>query len=55
LSELRSQWGIPELEAAYAAVSDDDVRRADFERPGMPKPPAVSSVAIADRPPAPGQ
>jgi hypothetical protein len=53
LSELRSQWGIPDLEPTDAAVGDDDVRRGDFERPGMPTPPAVSSVPIADRPPAP--
>jgi hypothetical protein len=54
LAELRDRWGIPDLAPVYAAVDDDDVRRDEFERPGMPTPPSISSVPIADRPPAPG-
>ena len=53
LTELRSRWGIPELELAYAAIGDDEVRRSEFERPGIAPPPAVSSTPIADRPPSP--
>lgn len=53
LDELRERWGIPALDEAMAAVRDDGVQRQDFERPGMPLPPEVSSVPIADRPPAP--
>jgi len=53
LDELRERWGIPALDEAMAAVPDDGVQRQDFERPGMPLPPEVSSVPIADRPPAP--
>ncbi len=37
--------------AAYAALGA--IRREDFERPGLPPPPAVSSAPIADRPPRP--
>ena len=55
LSELRNRWSIPDLDPALAAVEDDAVSRGDFERSGMPEPPAVSSTPIADRPPAPGQ
>jgi hypothetical protein len=53
LIELRSRWGIPDLGRSLAAIGDDSVRHGDFERPGMPTPPAVSSTPIADRPPAP--
>jgi hypothetical protein len=52
LDELRSQWAIPPLDPALAAVPDDQVRRADFVRQGLPEPPVVSSVPIADRPAA---
>lgn len=52
LSELRSRWGIPELESAYAAVADDDVCRDDFERAGMPEPPR--RLVCSDRRPTPG-
>jgi hypothetical protein len=52
LEELRSQWAIPPLDPALAAVPDDQVRRVDFVRDGLPEPPAVSSVPIADRPAA---
>ncbi|KDE98336.1 hypothetical protein Y900_005115 [Mycolicibacterium aromaticivorans JS19b1 = JCM 16368] len=48
--DLRLRYGIPRLDAADAAVIDDDVRRGDYERPGMPPPPQVSDVAIDDRP-----
>jgi hypothetical protein len=54
LGELRNRWNIPDLDPALAAVEDDAVGRGDFERPGMPQPPEVSSTPIADRPPAPG-
>lgn len=53
LDELRQRYGIPDLDPAMAALGDDEVRRQDFERPGMPLPPVVSRVPIADRPPAP--
>jgi hypothetical protein len=52
LDELRSRWTIPPLDPSMAAVADDEVRREDFLREGLPEPPAVSSVPIADRPPA---
>jgi hypothetical protein len=52
LDELRAEWAIPALDPSLAAVPDDQVRRADFVRPGLPEPPAVSSVPIADRPPS---
>ena len=52
LDELRSRYGIPPLDASLAAVPDDQVRREDFVRSGLPDPPAVSSVPIADRPSA---
>ncbi len=54
LADLRARWGIPDLQPEYAALTDEDVRRSDFERPGMTPPPAVSATPIADRPPAPG-
>ncbi|MCV7178130.1 hypothetical protein [Mycolicibacterium sphagni] len=50
VTELRVRYGIPPLAAADAAVPDDDVRRSDFERPGLAPPPHVSQVAIDDRP-----
>jgi hypothetical protein len=53
LDELRDRWDISDLDPGSAAVTDADVCRTDFERAGMPSPPAVSSVPIADRPPAP--
>jgi hypothetical protein len=53
LDELRHRWGVPNLDPALSAVDDDAVRRDEFERLGLPTPPAVSSTPIADRPPAP--
>jgi hypothetical protein len=50
VADLRLRYGITPLAVADAAVPDDDVRRRDFERPGLPPPPHVSEVAIADRP-----
>ena len=50
LDELRARWAIPPLDPTLAAVADDAVRREDFVRAGLPEPPAVSSVPIADRP-----
>ncbi len=52
VGELRTRWGITDLAPGWAAVGDDAVHRDDFERPGMPAPPAVSTTPIADRPPA---
>jgi hypothetical protein len=50
---LRTRYGIPPLDPADAAVADDEVRRADFERAGVRPPPRVSTVGVADRPAAP--
>ncbi|HEY1281274.1 MAG TPA: hypothetical protein VGF22_16470 [Acidimicrobiales bacterium] len=52
VDELRERWAIPPLDPALAAVADDGVDRAEFARPGMPEPPPVSAVPIADRPPS---
>ena len=50
LDELRERYGVLPLDPALAAVDDDHVRRADFERPGLPPPPPISSVPITDHP-----
>jgi hypothetical protein len=52
LDDLRERYSIPPIEARFAAVDDEHVARADFERPGVEAPPELSSVPIADRPPA---
>ena len=52
LDDLRERYSIPPLEARFAAVDDEHVAWADFERPGVEAPPMLSSVPIADRPPA---
>jgi hypothetical protein len=52
LEELRDRWRIEPLAPDMAAVGDDEVDRDEFARPGMPAPPPVSTVPIADRPPS---
>ena len=52
LDDLRAQYSIPPLDPRFAAVEDEHVARADFERPGVESPPKLSSVPIADRLPA---
>lgn len=50
VEDLRRRYRIPPLDPADAALADDEVRRQDFVRPGLPRPPAVSTVGVADRP-----
>jgi hypothetical protein len=51
LDELRDRYDVAPLDPALAALADDEVRRADFEREGMTPPPPISTVPISDHPP----
>ena len=49
LDGLRERYGVAPLDPALAALDDEHVRRADFERPGMAPPPHL--VGPDHRPP----
>ena len=51
LDDLRNRYGVEPLDPALAAVDDQHVQRADFERPGIDPPPPISSIPITDHPP----
>lgn len=49
LDELADRWGVPPLDPADAALEDDQIDRALFERPGQPLP-QISGTGVAERP-----
>jgi hypothetical protein len=49
VEELRERYGIPPLDPADAALEDDQIDRAPFERPGRPLP-ELSTAKVAERP-----
>ena len=51
LDDLRNRYGVESLDSALAAVDDQHVQRADFERPGIDPPPPTPPVPITDHPP----
>jgi|GEM_PF-362072 len=50
VTKLRQAWGVAPLPPDLAALPDDAIDRSDFTRAGQPEPPAISTVAISDRP-----
>lgn len=44
LEELRTEYGIPPLEKADAALDDDEINPEPFRRPGEPDPPTPTAL-----------